>query len=605
MFVVFALTAAKSDCLRTVSASSVSSNSQHSSSAAKCSLNLHPQFQSAAAVAVASEPSETTLTTSQAAVKKPTRTSSFLHTSHQAHTNNSNNNNDRKRIEKRLADPDFVAFLVVDDVQQMAPFVSNINNSSNSNGSKSDDSAHALFASSFALFGADEMRLLLDTLASRLKPAGVASPSSPCTQQRCNIACNIILFGNDQLLNKYAQAYVEASANVPQLDASGLVRLHFVPRGGPDGAASILATHLCRVSATYKSLFGDESAWPLHNASARNNNNNTCSSSDPIELLTNHLLAYANCSSGAYLLPLHIGEIMINKHDKDDESTPKFIPFLCDVRVGFPTTTTTTSNTNDITSTTQLDGVEGNAAAAAAGSGGANGSFVASNRISMYNLDTALALPLTSSSNNSNSQRSSPPNSPSTASPSQNAAAVASSTTPTGLPLHQLSTATAAADECGYNLQLDYWTSSQSSSSSSSLTVASSASSASSPLLAASAHHHHLSPAAATATSAAAAAAAAHHHHHHQPEAKTSKSSTKALFKSLHIYRSLLVAKTAHSATTNATASNNGSSSSMQQMSDALLMLNNYLTLIYVIKDKKPKSKHSTLFVVVVVFLLV
>jgi hypothetical protein len=294
----------------------------------------------------------------------------------------------------------------------------------------------------------------------------------------------------------------------------------------------------------YGQLFADDFWSRLESAATTTGGNLETTKEELVERLNRYV-------SGENVIQMQIGEVMLNQINSNGDLTSKFIPFLVDVRIGFLSSQESYSFGFDENPTT------------VASLSSARSSLSTSNSLPQFSINShstnkdshnsnnsagtptsSVHAPLTGNKSPTNGkalnnkqpqQQYSPPNSP-----------ISSSR---GTPVDNESTA--AASTTAYNLQLDYWTSVSTTNGSNG-------------------HQEHLF--------------AHYHHNHHSHHAPTSqKSTTKALFKSLHIYRSQIYQLDCSSVLS---AHQQQPQQSQQQQHN-----NQDLTIVYQIKEKKQKSK--------------
>ncbi len=184
------------------------------------------------------QPTTDQLDTSQTGIKS--RKSGSFRTSF------SSNSNLIERIEKKLntlltsilsdslTNPNDLLFILIDDSDILLQILT----------SNEIVDEYTLITSSY------ETRILFDTI---LKWYHTNQPVIKSNLLISNLISHVklIVIGNDQYLNKYAQVYVDllkSDTNVAQF-----FKHYFVPRN-----TSILATYMCKLSASYNALFGDE-----------------------------------------------------------------------------------------------------------------------------------------------------------------------------------------------------------------------------------------------------------------------------------------------------------------------------------------------------------
>jgi hypothetical protein len=152
----------------------------------------------------------------------------------------------------------------------------------------------------FLVKTASEMRCLMDNLAKKLSIQTVVK---------------LVVLGNDQFLNKYTQSYIELSkANENIL---GSMQHYFVPRN-----KSIMGSYLGRVSPVYGSLFCDD-FWA---------NVEESGGMGELEARIEKYVGRRESSS----IGFQIGEACIDVFNSTQDIKPKIIPFLTDIRIGFP-----------------------------------------------------------------------------------------------------------------------------------------------------------------------------------------------------------------------------------------------------------------------------
>lgn len=152
----------------------------------------------------------------------------------------------------------------------------------------------------FLVKTAGEMRCLMENLAKKLNIQTVLK---------------LVVMGNDQFLNKYTQSYIElikANENI-----QGSMQHYFVPRN-----KSIMGSYLGRMSPVYSSLFCDD-FW----ANAEEN-----SGMGELEARIEKYVGKKESSS----IGFQIGEACIDVFNSTQDIKPKIIPFLTDIRIGFP-----------------------------------------------------------------------------------------------------------------------------------------------------------------------------------------------------------------------------------------------------------------------------
>jgi hypothetical protein len=146
-----------------------------------------------------------------------------------------------------------------------------------------------------------------------------------------NQSIKLVIIGNDQWLNKYAQSYLELTKENDTLGQ--LIKHFFVPR-----KKSILASHIGRLNSAYSSLFCDKFWLQLDDSIA-----------EPGFLFKDiweRLSKYAS-QNETNVISFQIGECLLNtamRLEGDVNSSTSStntkntlsIPFLCDVRIKFP-----------------------------------------------------------------------------------------------------------------------------------------------------------------------------------------------------------------------------------------------------------------------------
>ena len=425
-----------------------------------------------------------------------------------------------------------ISFILIDDSDNLLQILTTI----------SSEQEFILITSYF------EIRILFETILKWFlaqTSQNIANKNNILTNLISHI--KLILIGNDQYFNKYAQIYVEllkTNENLIQF-----LKHFFIPR-----STSILATYMCKLSHIYNSLFGDE-FWSKLDTDMKN----VC-----YKDVESRIIKYVNLSWKDYsVLPLQIGEIMLNQ--QSDESTPQFLPFLFDIRIGFPTKYQQTQQSNEIIDNNIIDLTKynqisksnslthfnnNNSSILTTNSASNSPALIKTNdRLFQYANTSSSSSVNTNNNTNSNSNRYSPPNSPITSINSN--------------------------DEMGYNLQLDYWTICTSLSSTFSTPTMLSNMSINNKMTNSSNSNDLINSLTNTSIS------------NSSNLSKTNKSSTKALFKSLHIYRSQLIKTTLNNTPlqSSSTFNSNITSNTNCNNNDS-----QNLTIIYVIKEKKQKS---------------
>jgi hypothetical protein len=232
----------------------------------------------------------------------------------------------------------------------------------------------------------------------------------------------IVLFCSENYLNEYLKLYMDL---IKYNESIGKSFLHYViPNHFDSKNGGHLATCLGKSSPNYSKMFLDE-FWPK---SFICNTTNLVENSK--EILT-RLMKYIKCSKEK--LSLRVGEVMLN-----DDLDSKFIPFLIDIRIGVLQKYDDVNLGCDLEANTNKSEQQPNV-------------IVQKNTL----LSTSLSMPQfmqtlnsfqsPSSSQISSKSKFSPPNSP---------------LTPISA-LNHHNNGIISSDETGYNLQLDYWTSEQ------------------------------------------------------------------------------------------------------------------------------------------------
>jgi hypothetical protein len=428
-----------------------------------------------------------------------------------------------------------ISFILIDDSDNLLQILTTI----------SSEQEFILITSYF------EIRILFETILKWFQ-----TQTSVNMSNKNNILTNLILhikliiIGNDQYFNKYAQIYVELLKNNESLIQ--FLKHFFIPR-----STSILATYMCKLSHIYNSLFGDE-FWSKLDTDMKN-----CCYKD----VESRIIKYVNLSWKDYsILPLQIGEIMLNQ--QSDESTPQFLPFLFDIRIGFPTKYQTQqsneiidNNIIDLTKYNQISKSNSlthfninNSSSLASNSASNSPALIKTNeRLFQYTNTSSTSSVMTTSNNttnNSNSNRYSPPNSPNTSINNN--------------------------DELGYNLQLDYWT-----------ICSSLTSTFSTPAMLSNINSSIINKNNSVNSNDLVNSLTNTSISSPSNFPKTTKSSTKALFKSLHIYRSQLIKTTLNNTPLQSSITFNSNISLSTSCNNSE---SQNLTIIYVIKEKKQKS---------------
>jgi hypothetical protein len=301
----------------------------------------------------------------------------------------------------------------------------------------------------------------------------------------------LVIIGPDQFLNKYTQSYLD-SRNEP---FTHLVKHYFVPR-----SKSILASYIARINGTYCKLFCDEFWLKIDELMVE------LSCAITFSLVWERICKYVESKRDGDSVSFQIGECILKT---DNTKTVRCLPFLCDVRIGFPCVKATAAVDQALETTLQSKNLNNSL------------SLEVNTEINPhFNMNRLIENDrfVQYTSYLSNSNRDSPPNSPQDAQ---------------------------CQDELGYNLQLDYWN------------------------LSSVVHSDRLT---GTYSAPSINASMIMQHSNLLKESmftKANKTSVKALFKSLQIYRT------------------NFLKSNLQCTSD-IDPLNN-LTIIYLIKEKKQK----------------
>lgn len=120
----------------------------------------------------------------------------------------------------------------------------------------------------------------------------------------------LVLILNDLYLNKYLQIYLDlirVNSDLPLV-----IRHYFIPRqtGLNSQSSSLLSKYLSRLSLAWTNLFMDDNEKDI----------------------SLRILKYINAKDVCSVC-VQIGEVMLTELSED--ATPKFIPFLSDVRIGF------------------------------------------------------------------------------------------------------------------------------------------------------------------------------------------------------------------------------------------------------------------------------